>query len=747
MGLQTVFLFIGGLALGLLITLSVMGHLGDGTEEAKSSMASGPSRSRDGYGKLEEVQPHFNGIVKGKGSRAESVATEDTESVHKVFKPLRAKMDEFEDIVLVKQKPVKLSPEDQEIHRLASETASQLLKLKGLKGKDSNVNVQEEQEQEQEAVSTDSLNPNNKMMRGNNKRGKRAREKNAERMVDDTPIGGGGGGGANRAERKERREKRKEAKEAKEAAQAATGAGGGGGWVPGKEGGLDKYKAAAEEVAKSFTDMGAVSVSSDSTESSSGKGKVGKVPVSTIKVRPVIDQSASISDDDFIQKDAVTYKKKDVVPLKPKAKPQREKEREVEVDFSSSSSGPSVPPPLVPYHKQAERDPIVPYAPSVRLLKSQGKKIPDMSLQKAKHEEENLKIHLCNSVFEAYSASYLTTRKHMLEVESEGYNLTWVNCEMASFIHMKDSRNFLKNPDGKGMIMQSLDVLDFSAIHLSAFERSSKKHKHSLWTSRADLKTAWHNIDPVKHAGIELEKINNPKKNGGRKIVYSEEAKRTVVVMPFLGGAMGAGHSELGNRFEYLKACFWSFHEFVPNIAMGVTRQEDVDWAMNESGLPFYDIILHETLPKSASLPVATTQQVKKRLISGAWDFDYVFFTESDQILISRSLQMMYDHLKIYPSRMMLPHRLMPYSNRVIQEVHNRTVDIMEGHVNRNDWMKQSCCMPRQNCGERKSWRSIKDDNVPIINYYGLYVPLGNVNFLDEKYRFCSLDSYTDICP
>ena len=40
------------------------------------------------------------------------------------------------------------------------------------------------------------------------------------------------------------------------------------------------------------------------------------------------------------------------------------------------------------------------------------------------------------------------------------------------------------------------------------------------------------------------------------------------------GGAMGAGHSELGNRFEYLRACFWSFYEFVPNIVAGVTRKE-----------------------------------------------------------------------------------------------------------------------------------------------------------------------------
>jgi hypothetical protein len=43
---------------------------------------------------------------------------------------------------------------------------------------------------------------------------------------------------------------------------------------------------------------------------------------------------------------------------------------------------------------------------------------------------------------------------------------------------------------------------------------------------------------------------------------------------------MGAGHSKLGNRFEYLKTCFWSFYEFLPNIVAAVTRQEDVDWAM-----------------------------------------------------------------------------------------------------------------------------------------------------------------------
>lgn len=62
--------------------------------------------------------------------------------------------------------------------------------------------------------------------------------------------------------------------------------------------------------------------------------------------------------------------------------------------------------------------------------------------------------------------------------------------------------------------------------------------------------------------------------------------------------------------------------------------------------------------------------------------------------------------------------------------------------------MNMSCCMPRQNCVERKTWKHLSDPAVPIINYYGLYVPLGNVNFLDEKYRTCTLTPYVgDYCP
>ena len=97
---------------------------------------------------------------------------------------------------------------------------------------------------------------------------------------------------------------------------------------------------------------------------------------------------------------------------------------------------------------------------------------------------------------------------------------------MASFdIHDFDN-NFYSNPHGKGMIMQSLDVLDFSVIHLSAFEeRSSRRWKDKLWKTLKERKTAWHNIDAVKHTAKVLEEMLNPKISG-KKIVWSPEARR-----------------------------------------------------------------------------------------------------------------------------------------------------------------------------------------------------------------------------
>ena len=100
------------------------------------------------------------------------------------------------------------------------------------------------------------------------------------------------------------------------------------------------------------------------------------------------------------------------------------------------------------------------------------KTVYDVSKQNTDYEKEDLTLHMCNEPGEAYSASWLATREHVLAVPSETYNLTWVNCEMASFIHMRRSMKHHSDRYNDGMIMQSLDVLDFSVIHLSAYERT-----------------------------------------------------------------------------------------------------------------------------------------------------------------------------------------------------------------------------------------------------------------------------------
>ena len=53
-----------------------------------------------------------------------------------------------------------------------------------------------------------------------------------------------------------------------------------------------------------------------------------------------------------------------------------------------------------------------------------------------------------------------------------------------------------------------------------------------------------------------------------------------------------------------------------------------------------------------------------------------------------------------------------------------------------HSWHNMSCCLPRQNCRNRKGWTSVKSEKVPIVSAYGLLTPLGNTNFLDEVYRF-----------
>ena len=364
--------------------------------------------------------------------------------------------------------------------------------------------------------------------------------------------------------------------------------------------------------------------------------------------------------------------------------------------------------------------------------------------------EHYWKLHKCRDGGEVYSASYLIHREHLM-YQFTDYNLTWVNCEMASFIMMNGRATPSRNVNGS--LVQSLDVLDFSVLHLSAYERLQRRWDKSIGLQR--MKTG--NIEPVARAVKLLKELALQKEEERKKAGYRFDhpgLNRTVVIMPFLGSDMGAGHSKLGNRFVYLQACFWSCYLHFPHVTVAVKGVKDFHWAKESSGLPFWDVILIENLPKSASLPVATVQQAKARMQDGRWDFDYVYFTESDQILMMRPLDTLYRHLELHRRRLVVPHRLMPYPEAVLLHFHKRDIfrDIpsqaLKGFGPR-DWEAMNCCLRRQNCWDRREWVKVKNDTVPVVSVYGILAPLGNANFHAETYRYCRLyrEGGQHICP
>lgn len=277
-----------------------------------------------------------------------------------------------------------------------------------------------------------------------------------------------------------------------------------------------------------------------------------------------------------------------------------------------------------------------------RRLRSKGtKSLPDMSHQ-SKEESNYLKLHKCRDGGEAYSASYLITKEH-LRYQNTAYNLSWVNCEMGSFIMMNGNANPQKS-NINGTIIQSLDVLDFAVVHLSAYERLQRRWGLSVEKSLAAklpinitnnrktkaISIPW-NISAVTESAELLRAHALKVRRYSSELLSTPQLNRTIVVMPFLGADMGAGHSKLHNRLQYLHACFWSFYAKIPHIVAFVKNDKDYQYARNTSNLPFFDVVLLDNLPKSASLPVSTVQQTKARLMDGRWDFDFIFFTESDQ--------------------------------------------------------------------------------------------------------------------
>lgn len=181
-------------------------------------------------------------------------------------------------------------------------------------------------------------------------------------------------------------------------------------------------------------------------------------------------------------------------------------------------------------------------------------------------------LQYCFDTGEAYSASYLVNKKHLIDQRTE-YNLSSVNCELASFMLFHRYVAFPpKKIEAVGSIVQTVDMLDFSVLHLSVFERLIGR-----WSSASkSINLNQNNFTVITNAAnILQQQALLIQQYVHHQAPLTPQLDKTVVVMPYLGVDRGIGHSRLVNRQYYLHACFWSYYTFYKNIVIAVKSIKD----------------------------------------------------------------------------------------------------------------------------------------------------------------------------
>jgi len=323
-------------------------------------------------------------------------------------------------------------------------------------------------------------------------------------------------------------------------------------------------------------------------------------------------------------------------------------------------------------------------------------------------ERDFLNYHRCSNEGEAFAGSWLVTKEHFTAY-NVSYGLSEANAELAFFLVM-ETRRSKKAWAPVGALMQTLDVLDLSVIHLSAYERLYRQYTYDLQEPAVSdeihgsmtraverIRTIARRRSIVMTASSPLSDpptmsfkdtynwllgrpLHKPSSTPSRISISRADSqprvRRTLAMLPWLGSSKGVGHSETTFRLLYLEACFWSVTQVTPHIVVGVTTKQDHD-LVTGAGLPALDIVILADLPSPQALPAALVQHVRLGADSGGAysTFSYFYYSESDQVLVAHQAarSAFFDFLDKYPRRVLVPHRLVPYPPAIVELLNRST--------------------------------------------------------------------------
>lgn len=274
-------------------------------------------------------------------------------------------------------------------------------------------------------------------------------------------------------------------------------------------------------------------------------------------------------------------------------------------------------------------------------------------------------VYHCKDLLESYGAAWLTTKSRFLTLSQHPYktamrgsfsNWTLANVHWGKPDSMEvGSELVLKG--GRGAL-RTVDALEFSVEHLSGYSkflRHDQKKDGTDWTTQEMIRILKERINEMQttRTTIELSSLDQLRRL----------ADRVLVVLPFHAATGAAifggvntqfrgktGDSYTATRRYFLQATLMSLSPLFNKIAVFVENQQDYDYCRSLQGQGFnlMEINLLDDIPDNRFLPEATVYEVERRMVQLGGtshsipygDFEYVYFSEADQILRLRPHQL-----------------------------------------------------------------------------------------------------------
>ena len=331
--------------------------------------------------------------------------------------------------------------------------------------------------------------------------------------------------------------------------------------------------------------------------------------------------------------------------------------------------------------------------------------------------------------------------------------------------------------------LQSVDLLDCAVEHLSWLER-----RIGLRDARGIAKKTWDGelLSMLGKRAKRLERrASSHRVKGPRRL-------KTVAVLPFFAtspecedpkAACTTGSSAPAMRRHFLNTTYWSIVDaLTPHVVLSTCSHTDAEFARSHSGLKWFDVLESECfIPrritgvpffKPALLGAKTVHAIRDKLQNDPrWSFDYVYYSEADQVLHTRNARFMLsvvdENTYVSPHRMQpiahpsdMPSLSTPEGRDWLPRWSQQDLARMEriGPVTDVDRAKNwRCCVGRSECtgdglqGDRSTWTpwKVPKPQLGLVRYDNSFVMVAahQGSYGKLEFRGCTLEESAEACP